>query len=171
MHFEFGNKWSSSCVCLFLFRLMSSAQGKAKCAYIDWLMTVKLIFFVVMKEWPEFLNTFGKEVQIVYGLFLVNCYLLHVSRLPFQPASAGERLSNCLNWLELAWQYIAMTRNNLYIISISLLLYSHAPPQQINRIIRKIGQGKAELYFAFYGSIHYSDYSPTSSQSYRFQVI
>ena len=59
MHFEFGNKWSSSCVCLFLFRLMSSAQGKAKCAYIDWLMTVKLIFFVVMKEWPEFLNTFG----------------------------------------------------------------------------------------------------------------
>ena len=24
MHFEFGNKWSSSCVCLFLFRLMSS---------------------------------------------------------------------------------------------------------------------------------------------------
>ena len=73
MHFEFGNKWSSSCVCLFLFRLMSSAQGKAKCAYIDWLMTVKLIFFVVMKEWPEFLNTFDKEVQIVYGLFLVNC--------------------------------------------------------------------------------------------------
>ena len=33
------------------------------------------------------------------------------------------------------------------------LLYSHAPPQQINRIIRKIGLGKAELYFAFYGSI------------------
>ena len=70
MHFEFGNKWSSSCVCLFLFRLMSIAQGKAKCAYIDWLMTVKLIFFVVMKEWPEFLNTFGIHYICVSLLLL-----------------------------------------------------------------------------------------------------
>ena len=31
----------------------------------------------------------GKEVQIVYRLFLVNCYLLHVPRLPSQPAGAG----------------------------------------------------------------------------------
>ena len=28
-----------------------------------------------------------KEVQIVYRLFLVNCYLLYVPRLPSQPAS------------------------------------------------------------------------------------
>ena len=28
-----------------------------------------------------------KEVQIIYRLFLVNCYLLHVPKLPFQPAS------------------------------------------------------------------------------------
>ena len=28
-----------------------------------------------------------KEVQIVYRLFLVNCYLLHVPRLPSQPVS------------------------------------------------------------------------------------
>ena len=28
-----------------------------------------------------------KEVQIVYRLFLMNCYLLHVPRLPSQPAS------------------------------------------------------------------------------------
>ena len=28
-----------------------------------------------------------KEVLKVYKLFLVNCYLLHVPRLPFQPAS------------------------------------------------------------------------------------
>ena len=28
-----------------------------------------------------------KEVQIVYRLFLVNCYLLHVPRLPSQLAS------------------------------------------------------------------------------------
>ena len=28
-----------------------------------------------------------KEVQIVYRLFLVNCYLLHVPRLPYRPAS------------------------------------------------------------------------------------
>ena len=31
----------------------------------------------------------GKEVQIVYRLFLVNFYLLHVPRLPPQPASSG----------------------------------------------------------------------------------
>ena len=29
----------------------------------------------------------SKEVQITYRLFLVNCYLMHVPRLPFQPAS------------------------------------------------------------------------------------
>ena len=29
----------------------------------------------------------SKEVQIVYRLLLVNCYLLHVPRLPSQPAS------------------------------------------------------------------------------------
>ena len=29
----------------------------------------------------------SKELQIVYRLFLVNCYLLHVPRLPSQPAS------------------------------------------------------------------------------------
>ena len=28
-----------------------------------------------------------KEVRIVYRLFLVNCYLLYVPRLPSQPAS------------------------------------------------------------------------------------
>ena len=62
----------------------------------------------------------SKEVKIVYRLFLVNCYLLHVPRLPSQPASTGGRLSDWLNWLELAWQYIAITRNNLSIIWISL---------------------------------------------------
>ena len=31
-----------------------------------------------------------KEVQIVYRLFLVNFYLLHVPRLPSQPASSGR---------------------------------------------------------------------------------
>ena len=30
----------------------------------------------------------AKEVQIVYRLFLVNYYLLHVPRLPSQPAMA-----------------------------------------------------------------------------------
>ena len=56
-----------------------------------------------------------KEVQIVYRLFLVNCYLLHVPRLPSQPASNLGGLVihwTSLNWLELAWQYIAMTRNS-----------------------------------------------------------
>ena len=44
----------------------------------------------------------SKEVKIVYRLSLVNCYLLNVPRLPFQPASTGGRLSDCLNRLELA---------------------------------------------------------------------
>ena len=32
-------------------------------------------------------QTICKEVQIVYRLFLVNCYLLHVPRLPFSQLS------------------------------------------------------------------------------------
>ena len=43
-----------------------------------------------------------KEVQIVYRLFLVNCYLLHVPRLPSQPASSGRGLVIETNWVELA---------------------------------------------------------------------
>jgi hypothetical protein len=50
----------------------------------------------------KFQNVLGKEVKIVSRLFLVNCYLLHVPRLPSQPASTGGRLSDWLNWLELA---------------------------------------------------------------------
>ena len=67
----------------------------------------------------------SKEVQIVYRLFLVNCYLLHVARLPSQPASTEKDLRGWViekNWLELAWQYIAVTRNNLYIIWIALTI-------------------------------------------------
>ena len=43
---------------------------------------------------PSRCNVVRKEVQIVYRLFLVNCYLLHVPRLPSQPASTGGRLSD-----------------------------------------------------------------------------
>ena len=42
-------------------------------------------------------------VQIVYRLFLVNCYLLHVPRLPSQPASnVGGLVIHLtgLNWLD-----------------------------------------------------------------------
>ena len=35
----------------------------------------------------RFLYVLVKEVQIVYRLFLVNYYILHVPRLPSQPAS------------------------------------------------------------------------------------
>ena len=69
----------------------------------------------------DFSDIYGKEVQMVYRLFLVNCYLLHVPRLPSQPASNVRGWVIEKNWLELAWQYIAMTRNNLSIIWISLL--------------------------------------------------
>ena len=59
----------------------------------------------------------SKEVQIVYRLFLVNCYLLHSFWI--MPSQLATRE---VEWLiELAWQYIAMTRNNLCIISISLM--------------------------------------------------
>ena len=50
---------------------------------------------------------------------------LHVPRLPSQPASTGGRLSDWFNCLELAWQYIAMIRNNLSIIWISLVQRLH----------------------------------------------
>ena len=46
-----------------------------------------------------------KEIQIVYRLFLVNCYLLRVPRLPFQPDSnvGGGMIRNNLNiiWISL----------------------------------------------------------------------
>ena len=43
-----------------------------------------------MGSWaPDSLN---KEVKIVYRLFLVSCYLLHVPRLPSQPASTEKDL-------------------------------------------------------------------------------
>ena len=50
-----------------------------------------------------------KEVQIVYRLFLVNCYLLLVPRLPSQPASLIKRergtviILDELNSLEIAY--------------------------------------------------------------------
>ena len=44
-----------------------------------------------------------KEVQIVYRLFLVICYLLHVPRLPSQPVSnAMQEVEIDFVWLELA---------------------------------------------------------------------
>ena len=62
-------------------------------------------------------------------LFLVNYYLLHVPRLPSQPAgNAGGWVIDFI-WLELAWKYIAMTRNNLSIIWISLVRW---PSQKRN---------------------------------------
>ena len=63
---------------------------------------------------------FIKKIEIIHRLFLVNCYLMHVPRLPSQPASSGRGWVIDFIWLELSWQYIAMTRNNLSIILISL---------------------------------------------------
>ena len=67
-------------------------------------------------------DTNTKEVQIVYRLFLVNCYLLHVPRLPSQPASNVGGWVIDIIWFEVPWEYIAMTRNNLSIIWISLTI-------------------------------------------------
>ena len=65
-----------------------------------------------------------KEFQIVYRLFLVNCNLLHVPRLPSQPASSRRGWVIDFIWLELPSPYIVMTRNNLSIILISSELCS-----------------------------------------------
>ena len=43
--------------------------------------------------------------------------------LGFLPSQQHGRFSDSLNWLELAWQYIVMARNNLCIVSISLSWY------------------------------------------------
>ena len=50
----------------------------------------------------------------------MNFYLLYVPRLPSQPASSGRGWVIDFIWLEMPWQYIAMTRINLSIILISL---------------------------------------------------
>ena len=81
-------------------------------------------------------DALGKEIQIVYRLFLVNCYLLHVPRLPTQPASSGRGCVIDFIWLELPWQYIAMTRNKPSIISISLNSRSKRGSRTPNIIIK-----------------------------------
>ena len=89
----------------------------------DALRTLKVRFiYIFYLPFYSYLhsNIISKEVQIVYRLFLVNCYLLHVPRLPSQVASSGRGWVIDFIWLELAWQYIVMTRNNLSIIWISL---------------------------------------------------
>ena len=51
----------------------------------------------------------------------MSCYLLYVHRLPPQQGSSRRGWVIAFIWLELPWQYIAMTRNNLGIILISLI--------------------------------------------------
>ena len=58
--------------------------------------------FPTILDFSYFSQPWFKEVQIVYRLFLVNCYLLHVPRLPSQPASnVGGWVIDLtgLNWL------------------------------------------------------------------------
>ena len=61
----------------------------------------------------------AKENQIIHRLFLVNCSLLHVLLNYAKPASNVGGLVIHSTAGELAGQYIAMTRNNLCIISIA----------------------------------------------------
>ena len=71
-----------------------------------------------IKRWSSFHKCRSKEVQIVYTLLQVN--LLHVPRFPTQPASyMGGWVIDSIGWNCLD-KYIAMTRNNLSIIWISL---------------------------------------------------
>ena len=73
-----------------------------------------------IKRWSSFHKCRSKEVQIVYRLLQVN--LLHVPRFPTQPASyMGGWVIDSIGWNCLD-KYIAMTRNNLSIVWISLLL-------------------------------------------------
>ena len=66
------------------------------------------------------LISMAKENQIIHRLFLVNCSLLHVLLNYAKPASNVGGLVIHSTAGELAGQYIAMTKNNLCIISISL---------------------------------------------------
>ena len=52
-------------------------------------LTRLLELFRLLQNVLIFMKSFSKikEVQIIYMLFLVNCYLLYVPRLPSQPAS------------------------------------------------------------------------------------
>ena len=62
-------------------------------------------------------------------MFLVNCYLLH----PSHPASTARGWLIDFILLELALQYIAMTRNNQSIIWISLVGASQSKGQLISK--------------------------------------
>ena len=90
------------------------------------LVYLALLFYLA----PESKYLCECDSKEVYRLFLVNCYLLHVPRLPSQPASIGRVWVIDFIWLELPWQYIAMTRNNLSIILNSLLGIS----QEVNNV-------------------------------------
>jgi hypothetical protein len=84
-------------------------------------------------QWAASLVGCSKEVQIVSRLFLENCYLMHVPRLPSWPGSSGKCWVIGFIWLELPWQYIAMTRNTLSIILIFyILLYKNFILTEIN---------------------------------------
>ena len=65
-----------------------------------------------------------KEIKIIHRLFLVNCYLLHVPRLPSQPASTGRGWVIdfiLVSFIFPKWLcYKIYFRNNLSIILISL---------------------------------------------------
>ena len=73
----------------------SQAKAEAHLKITQWrqnanyLLIMRKIALKVLNTGPEVTH---KEVQIVYRLLLVNCYLLHVPRVPSQP-SKGQIIS------------------------------------------------------------------------------
>ena len=70
----------------------------------------------------DIVKIFLCTIQIILWLFLVHHLLLQTKSVSSQPASNVWGLVihwTGWNWLELVWQYISMSKNNLCIISIS----------------------------------------------------
>ena len=116
--------WSSSSAKHYVHTAWLPCQGGRKAFKLIWFAQMFVTCFpssieqkqCLGKKWKVGMmmcNAPPKEVQIVYRLFLVNCYLLHVSKLSSQPGSSGRGWVIDFFWLRLPWQYIAMTRNNL----------------------------------------------------------
>ena len=77
----------------------------AACTALVWFLQLTYSDAVTasVQVWTSNLNPNTKEVQIVYRLFLVNCYILHVPSLPSQTASnVGGWVIDWtgLNWLD-----------------------------------------------------------------------
>ena len=117
--------------CMVLIAIFSSAKIKPG-TYNLWVTCIPvtmgsrpfliLVFYTSTISQVLRCNVISKEIQIILSLFLFCHLLLQTKSVPSQPASNVGGL--VIHWTGLNWQYIAMTRHKLCIISIPLVISS-----------------------------------------------